>query len=319
MKNVIIHFGPPKTGTSALQHWLVKNHELLLQHGIFYPVHDADRNGISSGNDTAIFPSRDAQPEEVRQQKQKLLKACRQHRCSTLLLSSESFLRRLPRLAKLFPTARFIGYVRAPIDLLESGYNQGVKRSGETRLFSLEERGQINHLHKVTEAISAIGRERFILRAYASSAFTNGDIVCDFMHSLFPSFSVKDVSVTAQQINLSYTLEVLETMRWLNSVISSNLTLTNIDRVLQHVDYGQRHYSFLTPQEYEVQRQLSLNDIDALNKVCPIFNVNELTDELLQKKQKPYVQQKISNEAKTTVLNKLFAELPNLKERLFKS
>ncbi len=316
MKNVIIHFGPPKTGTSALQHWLVNNHALLLQNGIFYPVHDVDRNGISSGNDSAIFPSRDAQPEEVRHQKQKLLKKCRQHRCDTLLLSSESFLRRLPRLAKLFPKARFIGYIRAPIDLLESGYNQSVKRSGETRLFSLEKRGQINHLYKVTEVVKAIGHERFILRAYASSAFTNGDIVCDFMHSLFPSFSVEDVSIAAQQINPSYTLEVLETMRWLNSIISSELTRTNIDRVLQHVTYGQKHYSFLTSQEYEVQRQLSLNDIEALSRVCPIYNIKALRDELLHKKQKPYVEQRISSEARTAVLNELFTELPNLRERL---
>ena len=55
MLKVVIHVGPPKTGTSALQNWLLQNRLWLQQNGIYYPEHGVDVNGVSSGNVDSLY------------------------------------------------------------------------------------------------------------------------------------------------------------------------------------------------------------------------------------------------------------------------
>ena len=55
--------------------------------------------------------------------------------CHTLLLSSEFFFPAIADIQKAFPEAEFVVYVRNPIELLESNYNQSVKRHDETKAF----------------------------------------------------------------------------------------------------------------------------------------------------------------------------------------
>ena len=55
IKNVYIHVGPPKTGTSAVQKWLNSNQRFLKENGIYYPSHNVDSNGVSSGNVRSIY------------------------------------------------------------------------------------------------------------------------------------------------------------------------------------------------------------------------------------------------------------------------
>ena len=52
---IIIHVGPSKTGTSAIQNWLSSHQKNLLELGIYYPPHRVDINGISSGNLLQVF------------------------------------------------------------------------------------------------------------------------------------------------------------------------------------------------------------------------------------------------------------------------
>ena len=53
--NVILHVGPGKTGSSAIQKWLNEHSDTLLSEGVFYPEHSLDENGVSSGNALSIF------------------------------------------------------------------------------------------------------------------------------------------------------------------------------------------------------------------------------------------------------------------------
>ena len=54
-KQIFIHVGPPKTGTSAIQEWFNDNNKKLEKWGIFYPTHSQDSNGISSGNLFSLY------------------------------------------------------------------------------------------------------------------------------------------------------------------------------------------------------------------------------------------------------------------------
>ena len=55
MKNIYLHIGTPKTGTSALQSFLLNNSEELDRQGYDYPEHKVDVNHISSGNGQEII------------------------------------------------------------------------------------------------------------------------------------------------------------------------------------------------------------------------------------------------------------------------
>jgi hypothetical protein len=50
LMKIFIYVGPPKTGTSVIQHWCNTNREVLAREEIYYPTHKLDANGISSGN-----------------------------------------------------------------------------------------------------------------------------------------------------------------------------------------------------------------------------------------------------------------------------
>ena len=137
-KNVILHIGHGKTGTSAIQSFLALNAERLEREGIRYPEHPsfdrAKQGGISSGNcpykADKLFDLINRElmrcPDEVR-----------------LLFSSEfMFVQReeiCSRIAALRDEVKFeiILFIRDPVDMVNSAYHQIVKRSGETR--SLEE------------------------------------------------------------------------------------------------------------------------------------------------------------------------------------
>lgn len=50
MKSILIHAGPGKTGSSALQKFLHSHRNELAAQGVLYPEHQLDANGISSGH-----------------------------------------------------------------------------------------------------------------------------------------------------------------------------------------------------------------------------------------------------------------------------
>ncbi|XQF90874.1 sulfotransferase [Pseudoalteromonas espejiana] len=138
----IIHIGPPKTGTSAIQKWLKDHASYLLSKGVYYPEHQQDSNGISSGNFLSVFSAHNGDYVFNPKKLQDIITKAQAANCSTLLLSSEFFFSRLPALIKAIPDAQFIAYVRNPAQLHESHYNQSVKRHGNTAVI----KGLIHYL-----------------------------------------------------------------------------------------------------------------------------------------------------------------------------
>ena len=49
-EDVIFHIGAPKTGSTAIQKFCLENRETLKEHGLYYPNHGVDKNGISGGH-----------------------------------------------------------------------------------------------------------------------------------------------------------------------------------------------------------------------------------------------------------------------------
>jgi hypothetical protein len=129
---VILHIGPSKTGSSAIQKFLHDNQSVLAEYGVYYPSHHVGANQVSGGH-AELFKAicaRDMPKAEA------MIRQFRRHadkRGQTLLLSSETFVqhhRTFAQFADLLPVGdvAVMGFYREPIDKLLSGYNQTVKR-----------------------------------------------------------------------------------------------------------------------------------------------------------------------------------------------
>lgn len=151
MKEIILHLGVPKTGTSAIQVFLARNRAALVAHGIDYlPIGEfgMGREGhISSGNGaylarTLLPENAPARLADASPHRAELYAALEQSPCETGLVSSELFTdARQELLEELLITLRAkaitpraIIYVRRQDQLLTSAYIQQVKRHGSIEL-----------------------------------------------------------------------------------------------------------------------------------------------------------------------------------------
>lgn len=132
MKKIFLHIGAGKTGSSALQNWLYKNHQALKEEGLYYPIFSqkiTDEYQITSGNGVYFI-------QALRQGKlQKLLKTFT-NESENLLFSSEVFqnltdteLESLKSIIKEYNyDMNIILYVRDLYDMVYSSYLQLIKR-----------------------------------------------------------------------------------------------------------------------------------------------------------------------------------------------
>ncbi|MFT5824281.1 MAG: hypothetical protein ACI8ZM_005547, partial [Crocinitomix sp.] len=244
---VYIHIGPPKTATSAIQNWLQNNRDLLLNQGFFYPEHSVDENGVSSGNVLDVFDRNEDTKLVISDKKVKqLLRDCKKNKCDTLLLSSEFFFFQVSELLEIFPHAQLIVYLRFPLDVIESSYNQAVKRHDETKPFSLPKEPNAYHLKFIEKMFAKHGTANFTIRFYEKSMFCNGDIISDFNSIL----GIENDLSASDIINSSYTFEALELKRWLNTFLPVEYQ-QRVDSFLQSYNHGADSYSLIKPKQYD--------------------------------------------------------------------
>ncbi|MBW8190740.1 hypothetical protein K0504_06815 [Neiella marina] len=312
-KKVLIHFGPPKTGTSAIQRWLQSNSQVLHEQGFFYPQHSVDSNGVSSGNVLAIYDRAADRTLSLNQQKiRQLLDQFEQSRAHTLVLSSEFFFQRLLELSNALPTAVFIGYVRSPIELIDSSYNQSVKRHGNAEKIKLRPNVNARPLLQLKEYGGQIARSRLRLRAYLPSSFPQQDILADFL----PSIGVEGyLTKQALVVNPSYSLEALETKRWFNGFELDELA-HKLDNLMQRYPGEQLDYSFIPADKFEKFRKQTVSLLREFRQAVPFYQANALINHVRRSQQAPFMEQNIGVEQFSDVVNYIQAEDPSLYKAL---
>ena len=297
---VYIHIGPPKTATSAIQNWLQNNQEFLTKHGIYYPYHELDRNGVSSGNVLNVFDrNQDAKLVISVTKIKNLLQDCEDNKCDILLLSSEFFFFQVSDLRVAFPQAKFITYVRFPLDVIESSYNQSVKRHEEVKAFGIADEPQAYHLRLLELIIDKYAIEHFIIKFYSKSMFVKGDIICDFL-SIFGIESEPDTKI----VNSSYTFESLEVKRWLNQFLQSEYQ-ERIDRFLQAVDTGTISYSLIHPKKYEYYQKHFLKKLVTFFEKYQVEKSEQYLDEIRLKQQNIFLTQQLKTKEFKYLMDKL--------------
>jgi len=322
-KRIIIHTGPGKTGSSAIQAWLTKNTTWLASQGVFYPKHDLSKEKISSGNLREILTQDEAGNWEV--DKDKVIQLVEQFNKSEyqfLLLSSEFFFHRIIQIQKAIPEAEFIAYIRNPIELLESNYNQSVKRHSNTRIFSLPNvlnRFLWQHLETL---YNKIDHSKLHLRPFNEQLMLGGNIVADLL-------SVLKLELTEplenKRINSSFTFQSMEFKRLLNYFGLGPLE-QELDQILQGCDIGEREYSLIIPEQFEL---LNNESCDKMSDFIDKFSLQQLIpllDSFRTTQQRPYLKQQATFGQLTEIvqyiktsdvtlyhkLNKLVLRHPNL-------
>ena len=152
MKNLYLHIGCGKTGTSALQVWLNQNARVLSDLGYFYPQTEGEVVNpyqITSGNGEAAYNA--IQAGEGRLYLSNLFATAKKH----IIISSELFQlldrAQISEVRSIFSDLNLnpviIVYVRDLYDILNSTYHQFVKR----HLFTLSFREFVMDLQSVQQ------------------------------------------------------------------------------------------------------------------------------------------------------------------------
>lgn len=305
IKRVVVHTGPGKTGSSAIQAWLLKNSHFLEARGVYYPKHDILKNQISSGHLQEILNKNEKGEWKVEPKKiARLLNTFHQSDCHTLLLSSEYFFHKIVEIQKYIPNAEFIAYIRNPVELIESNYNQGVKRHTKINRFYPPQALDGYFWHYLEVTFKKATANSILLRPYDKELMEKGNIVADLLSTIDIKVDIED-----KKINSSYTFPALEFKRLLNHFLNEkSIHLEHaLDKVLQDYTLGEPLYSLMEPSAFLTLNKASCEKMESFMNKHKQQHLNPLLEKFLLNKQKPYMKQ-------TCALNELVSIVDFLKK-----
>ncbi|MDP5031852.1 glycosyltransferase family 2 protein [Paraglaciecola sp.] len=303
-KDIYIHVGPPKTGSSAIQYWLQQNNRFLAKNNIFYPIHNTSTNGVSSGNLRVIYDvSADGTLVLNMKKIWKLLNDFETGPYTILLLSSEFFSNKLHELKECFNSPKFIFYIRNPVEVRESNYNQAVKRHGQTDILKPSDSTHLPHLEKLAIYSREFGNKDIIVRFYGEAFFFKGNLIADFMSVFNLNVQVNNVI-----INQSYQFEAMEFKRWLNHYSLEGIQ-ASVDNALQRFQSGSSNYSLFRQSDYLRQCEVFIEVMKPLLFQLGVENSEEFYNNMLLKRLQEFKKQELDEEAFISVLKFLSKEL----------
>ncbi|MCG7654040.1 hypothetical protein MHN00_10755 [Alteromonas sp. Cnat2-8] len=308
-KQVWIHLGPPKTGTSAIQKWMVANRAWLGTQGIMYPEYEVGANGISSGHIHLLLSESNGKFKVDPAKVKSVYKQFEESPYRILLLSSEYFFYHAESLAALLPKVKFIAYVRCPIETFESVYNQSVKRHGKTEPLSFSKNLHTTTLDRLSELATNIKNGKVYFRAYLQSN-ENFNLVSDFLSVL-----KLECIVDNENTNASYTFEALETKRWLNKFKLDSLN-DEIDSALQALSEGTRNYTLLPEDRKERHFKQCVQNLKLFHTKFHIKNANILFNSLSKRESWHQMSQDNQRGAINFISARLFELHPKLYQRV---
>jgi hypothetical protein len=289
---VYVHLGPPKTATSAIQNWMQQNRKSLMQQSIFYPSHSLDENGVSSGNVLNIFDRTADKSLVISKAKvEKILAQCEENKCSVLLLSSEFFFFQVEDLLALMPEAKLIVYIRFPLEVIESSYNQAVKRHNQTIPLGVNKEPKAYHLILLEKMLQKFGQSSFIIRFYSQEVFVGGNIVSDLLSAV--EGKEGELSISPTKVNPSYSFEALEFKRWVNCFLPPEYQ-NRVDHLMQSYRQGIESYSLIKPDDYQRYVEWFCFKLEAFFQSFPVDGYQQFVASIKNKPQKKYIKQAMS-------------------------
>ena len=220
MKNLYLHVGLSKTGSSALQSWLSLNASVLAQQGYYYAdlVPSAKEGKITAGNGVALF---NACKSEDSVEVERLIADVYFGSYKKAIISSGALqnipLESISKIKEICDRNKVkvtvLAYVRSAYELFYSNYLQGVKRHGFDYKFGQKGGFSYSMQTKFLKNYLSVFKESLIVNNYD---FVKNDIFISFANSC--GFNSKLTSIKNKTVNRSLTHNEAEVLRKANAI-----------------------------------------------------------------------------------------------------
>ena len=196
MKEIFLHIGANKTGSTSIQNFLNKNLDWLRRNGVLYPqfgIHDNAHYELSES--LGFGPKLSSKKRFSLSKLRKIIENSEEEK---VVLSSEYFMlsgnfEELKQLLKGF-RVKVVVYFRRHDLWFESLYNQAVKtalnppweKGAQSYLDYQLNRGKqkFDYLESVREWAEHFGEDSIVVRPFEKSQFYNKDLISDFLKIL---------------------------------------------------------------------------------------------------------------------------------------
>ncbi len=226
-RQIYIHIGMHKTGTTSLQRFLYNNHDALLRHGLHYPRLPETEYAYYQHVSKVLHLN-----EEPARFFDFINKSLQERPGASLLISSEYLdkVRHLQRrnvlleqLSHLQATGRIIKiivYLRRQDDFVQSLYQTSVRNPKSLSTKTFEEflalhYPALNYFDMLEGLAKVFGADNLVVRIYEKTHLLNGSIIDDFLEI----FDIRDLAgfkALPHYANRSYSAGVIEYIRQTN-------------------------------------------------------------------------------------------------------
>jgi hypothetical protein len=230
MRNLFLHFGMHKTGSTSIQHYLFDNRAALLKHGWYYPCEGSYYFHGERSQSYLAHAVLDRRPDYLRHELvlnrdkciAELQRDVSASNCENILISSEHFSyattedewRKIhDAFSPLADTLKIVIYLRRQDTMAEAYWGQYVMLGRETRRFEdfRSRTGGRDYLSLLRSMANVFGQPNIIVRPFERQQLHQGDVVADFLEQIglgrFP------LAVQSAVLNQSLSLPQLEAMR----------------------------------------------------------------------------------------------------------
>jgi hypothetical protein len=270
MSKILIHAGLHKTGTSAIQNFLFDNNEALLSRGFNYPNMKPLKSHHRFAN-RLINYSVEELNLAINDVNSTLIDLSNKTKANCLILSSEMLSEGLnpscfKSLNQIFSEIEFHFYIRRQDELLESAYNQQIKRTPEKRNIN-EYKPYFTdiylHLNRFKENIP---NSKIYAHVYDKKILKNQDVVEDFTYNIL---GINDLIPPKTR---SYVNESLSPVACFIMMMVNRFELNESSRL----DVLNYLFENLSSKEYKCYKLLS--DKEETELFCNLKESNRLLD-----------------------------------------
>ena len=218
-KEVYVHIGMPKTGTTTLQNYLSAEYVNLEKYSILYP--NSGRENCVGHHILTALELDEYTLEYSKKQYQKLIDEIEKSKCKKVIISSETYSGLKRDYLLIDDLSNYLGekydikiiiYIREHIDFIKSYYMQRLKGGrkifensflGDIEDFYKKNKDYFNYFKRIQYLETKFGKNNLMIRVYDKKLLDDGDIIKDFLNILKIDFK-KSTEIKNDNSSIDY-------------------------------------------------------------------------------------------------------------------